>query len=256
MTKRSVLSEDELQTEPSERLTIPAYPHDWPLLGPAAPENTALIVIDMQRDGVLDGGWFTDMGFDLSLVRAIVPKIRGLLDAARNVPGMNIVHFTNSFAPDFSDLPDFKREQAIRNGTPYGKPNKFGRGWIHGELGTTIIDELTPFPGELVFNKPTYSCLESEAFQAWLLKMQIRSLIITGVTSNVCVSATLYSAVDRGYDCLTISDGVAGVTESVTEALLNLVRYQGGLFGAETTAAVAEASLWAFAGSHTSARTS
>lgn len=255
MTERSIAS-DQGQATSSACLAIPAFPHKWPLLGPAPPETTALIVIDMQRDGVLDGGWFTDMGFDLSLVRAIIPRIRGLLDAARNVPGMNIVHFTNSFAPDFSDLPDFKREQAIRNGTPYGKPNKFGRGWIHGELGTTIVEELTPFPGELVFNKPSYSCLESQAFQEWLIEQKIRSLIITGVTSNVCVSATLYSAVDRGYDCLTISDGVAGVTESVTEALLNLVRYQGGLFGAETTAAVAEAALRAFAGASPSARSS
>lgn len=228
-------------------LWIPASPHDWPLLGPAAPERIALIIIDMQVDGVRDGGWFTDMGFDLSLVRAIIPNISGLLDAARSVPGMNIVHFTNSFAPDLSDLPEVKREQAIRNGTPYGKPNRFGRGMIHGEPGSTIIEELAPLPGELVLNKPFYSALESRAFQAWLEEHEVGSLIITGVTSNVCVSATLYSAVDRGYDCLTISDGVAGVTESVTENLVGLVRYQGGLFGAETTAAAAEQSLRSFA---------
>jgi nicotinamidase-related amidase len=247
VSEQSVPSGINERAADTRRLSIPASPHDWPLLGPAEPKKIALVVIDMQVDMVRDGGWLTDLGFDLSLVRAIIPRIKGLLDAARSVPGMNIVHFTNSFAPDFSDLPDFKREQAIQNGTPYGKPNQFGRGMIHGEPGSRIIDELVPLPGELVFNKPSYSAFESEAFQTWLREHEIGSLIITGVTSNVCVSATLYSAVDRGYDCLTISDGIAGVTESVTENLLTLVRYQGGLFGAETKAASAERSLRSFA---------
>ena len=230
------------------RLSIPSFPHEWPLLGPAEPSQVALIVIDMEVDGVLDGGWFTDMGFDLSLIRAIVPGLRDLLDAARSVPGMNIVHFTNSFAPDLSDLPDFKREQAIRFGTPYGKPNRFGRGMIHGEPGAGIIEELTPLPGEPVFNKTTYSTFGQEQFREWIEARDIRALIITGITSNVCVAATLYAAVDHGYDCLTISDGVAGVNSQVTDNLLGLVRYQGGLFGAETDAATASRALRAYQG--------
>lgn len=234
--------------ETGARLSIPSFPHEWPLLGPAKPSETALLVIDMEVDGVLDGGWFTDMGFDLSLIRAIVPGLRDLLDAARSVPGMNIVHFTNSFSPDLSDLPDFKREQAIRFGTPYGKPNKFGRGMIYGEPGAGIVDELTPLPGEPVFNKTTYSTFWNEPFRRWIEATDITSVIITGITSNVCVAATLYAAVDHGYDCLTISDGVAGVNHTVTENLLGLVRYQGGLFGAETDASTAARALRAYAG--------
>ncbi len=229
-------------------LTIPSFPHEWPLLGPATPSEVALLVIDMEVDGVLDGGWFTDMGFDLSLIRAIVPGLRELLDAARSVPGINVVHFTNSFSPDLSDLPDFKREQAIRFGTPYGKPNRFGRGMIHGEPGAGIIEELTPLPGEPVFNKTTYSTFGNEPFRRWIEARDIRSLIITGITSNVCVAATLYDAVDQGYDCLMISDGVAGVNPEVTENLLGLVRYQGGLFGAETDAATVSRSLREYSG--------
>ena len=230
------------------KLSIPSFPHEWPLLGPAKPSEVALLVIDMEVDGVLDGGWFTDMGFDLSLIRAIVPGLRDLLDAARSVPGMNIVHFTNSFSPDLSDLPDFKREQAIRFGTPYGKPNKFGRGMIYGEPGAGIVDELIPLPGETVFNKTTYSTFGNDPFRRWIEARDITSVIITGITSNVCVAATLYAAVDSGYDCLTISDGVAGVNSQVTENLLGLVRYQGGLFGAETDAATASRALRAYAG--------
>ena len=230
------------------RLSIPSFPHEWPLLGPAKPSQMALLVIDMEVDGVLDGGWFTDMGFDLSLIRAIVPGLRDLLDAARSIPGMNIVHFTNSFAPDLSDLPDFKREQAIRFGTPYGKPNRFGRGMIRGEPGAGIIEELTPLPGEPVFNKTTYNTFGQAQFREWIEARDIRALIITGITSNVCVAATLYAAVDHGYDCLTISDGVAGVNPQVTDNLLGLVRYQGGLFGAETDAATASRALRAYQG--------
>jgi nicotinamidase-related amidase len=241
--KRSDIGEND---GTDRKLSIPASPHEWPFLGPAEPATMALLVIDMEVDQVLDGGFFSDMGFDLSFIRAIVPGLRDLLDAARSVPGMNIVHFTNSVAPDLSDLPDFKREQAIRFGTPYGKPNKFGRGMIHGDPGSEIIEELTPLLGEPVFNKATYNAFAEEQFLSWINKRDIRSLIITGITSNVCVASTLYAAVDHGYDCLTISDGIAGVNTTVTENLLGLVRYQGGLFGAETSAAAATRSLRTF----------
>jgi nicotinamidase-related amidase len=247
MAQESTRSGGGEHTQTTGKLSIPASPHQWPLLGPAEPESIALLVIDMEVDGVLDGGWFTDMGFDLSLIRAIVPGLKDLLDAARTVPKLNIVHFTNSFSPDLSDLPDFKREQAIEFGTPYGKLNKFGRGMIHGEPGSGIIKELTPLAGEPVFNKTTYNVFGAEQFRNWIQEHDIRSLIITGVTSNVCVAASLYAAVDQGYDCLTISDGIAGVNTAVTENLLGLVRYQGGLFGAETPAATAARSLREFA---------
>ena len=234
-------------TPVATRLSISANPYDWPLLGPARPESVALLVIDMQVDGIRDGGWFTDMGFDLSLIREIVPGLAELLSVARTVPGLNIAHFTESFSPDLSDLPDVKRERAIRFGTPHGKVTKYGRGMVHGEPGAAIIDELAPVLGEPVFNKSTYSAFGSEEFCAWLEERSVRSLIITGITSNVCVAGTLYAAVDGGFDCLTISDGVAGVNAAVTEKLLNQVRYQGGLFGAETSVAAATDSLREFA---------
>ena len=176
-----------------------------------------------------------------------MPSLADLLSAARAVKNLNIAHFTESFAPDLSDLPDVKRERAIRFGTPHGARTELGRGMIHGEPGSKIVDELAPLPHEPLFNKTTYSAFGSNEFREWLDRLGIRSLIITGITSNVCVAGTLYAAVDGGYDCLTISDGVAGVNAAVTENLLGLVKYQGGLFGTAASAATAANSLRAYA---------
>jgi biuret amidohydrolase len=224
----------------SNRLIVPAEPRDWPLLGPAEPETVALVVIDMQVDFVRDGGWFGALGFDLSGIQAIVPTIRTLLGAARAVPGLHVVHTRQGNAADLSDLPATKLEQSTRNGVPYGMAGPFGRGLVRGEPGWELVEELQPLPTERIVEKPGFSSFVGTDLDGWLKDRGIRSLILTGVTANVCVLSTLYAAVDLGYDCLVVPDAVAGATPDTVRSVVDLVRYQGGLFGglADSTSVV------------------
>lgn len=218
------------------QLSVRGDPWDWPLGGPCHPSGAALLVIDMQGDFVRNDGWLGWLHADLSGIQTIVPTLARLLQAARGVPGLAVIHTRQGNAPDLSDLPTVKQEQGTRAGSPIGRPGPIGRGLIRGEEGWQIIPELTPEPGELVVDKPGYGAFVGTTLEGWLREHGIRALILTGVTANVCVLATLYGAVDRGFDCLVVSDAVAAVTPEASQTLVDLVRYQRGLFGSVASA--------------------
>jgi nicotinamidase-related amidase len=198
--------------------------------------TTALVVIDMQHDFVSAEGWFARFGFDVAPLRAIIPTIAGLLAAARS-SGMPVIHTRQGNAADLSDLPPARLAQGRRSGNPIGSGGPLGRGLIRGEPGWQIVDELAPVDGELVVEKPGYSAFAGTSFRDELGARGIDALALTGVTANVCVLSTLLSAVDLGYDTLVVSDAVAAVTRETTASVLDLVRYQGGLFGSLVEAA-------------------
>lgn len=223
-------------TEVRDLLAVPARPFAWPLLGPAAPDTCALVVIDMQVDFVNSGGWFASMGFNLAGIQAIVPVLQGVLRSARAVPGLTVIHTRQGNAPDLSDLPPAKLEQSRRAGIPYGHRGPHGRGLVRGESGWELIEELRPAPGEFVIDKPGFSAFADTSLGTLLTGRGIRSLVLTGVTANVCVLATLYGAIDRGYDCVTVGDAIAGADPASVETVLGLIRYQAGLLGAVTEA--------------------
>ena len=198
--------------------------------------TTALVVIDMQHDFVAPDGWFARFGFDVAPLRAIIPTIASLLVAAR-AAGVPVIHTRQGNAPDLSDLPPARLAQGERSGNPVGSVGSLGRGLIRGELGWHIIDELAPADGELVVDKPGYSSFAGTSL-AWELDSRgISRLALTGVTANVCVLSTLLSAVDLGYETVVVSDAIAAVSAETTSSVLDLVRYQGGLFGELVTAA-------------------
>jgi nicotinamidase-related amidase len=197
--------------------------------------TTALVVIDMQHDFVDPDGWFAQFGFDVTPLRAIIPTIAALLDAAR-AAGVPVIHTRQGNAPDLNDLPLVRQEQGERAGNPIGAPGPLGYGLIRGERGWHIIDELAPLDGELVIDKPGYSSFHGTSFDAELEARGIETLVLTGVTANVCVLSTLLSAVDLGYDTVVVSDAIGAVTPETTASVLDLVRYQGGLFGSVATA--------------------
>jgi nicotinamidase-related amidase len=204
--------------------------------------TTALVVIDMQHDFVDPEGWFARFGFDVAPLRAIIPTIASLLEAAR-AGGVPVIHTRQGNAPDLSDLPLVRQEQGERAGNPIGSPGPLGYGMIRGERGWQIIDELAPIDGELVIDKPGYSSFHGTSLDDELDARGIETLVLTGVTANVCVLSTLLSAVDLGYDTVVVSDAIAAVSDATRESVLDLVRYQGGLFGrvAEASAALAGA---------------
>ncbi|MFG3695335.1 cysteine hydrolase family protein [Stutzerimonas stutzeri] len=192
--------------------------------------HTALLVIDMQRDFCAPGGYADQAGLDIEQLRAPIEPIRQLLVVARR-RGLFIVHTREGHRSDLSDLSDTKRRRAEASGAPIGSPGPMGRLMVRGEYGNDLIDELRPEPGEPVIDKPGYSAFAHTDLELLLHNRGIRQLILTGVTTEVCVSSTLRQAVDLGYACLTVADACGSAYLALHAAALAMIGVEGGLFG-------------------------
>ena len=190
---------------------------------------TALVVIDMQRDFLLPGGFGETLGNDVSLLQKVVPPLAEVLAAAR-ASGMLVIHTREGHLPDLSDCPPAK----LQRGKPsqrIGDMGANGRILIRGEYGHDIIDELAPIDGEIVIDKPGKGAFYATELQAVLEKGGITHLIVTGVTTEVCVHTTVREANDRGYDCIVLSDCVGSYFPEFQRVGLEMVSAQGGIFG-------------------------
>jgi nicotinamidase-related amidase len=213
------------------------------------PEQTALLVIDMQRDFVQPGGFGESLGNDVSLLRQVIPPLQGVLAATREA-GLTVIHTREGHLPDLSDCPPAKRSR----GAPtlrIGDPGPLGRILIRGEYGHGIIDELAPLPGELVIDKPGKGAFYATGLDAALREQGISSLLVAGVTTEVCVHTTVREANDRGYECLVLSDCVGSYFPGFQHQGLAMITAQGGIFG---WAAPSASYLRALAGRPTSDR--
>jgi nicotinamidase-related amidase len=197
------------------------------------PARTALLVIDMQRDFCALGGYADQAGMDVSRLRAPIPAIQALLDRARSL-GMLVLHTREGHRPDLSDLPEPKRRRAEATGAPIGSAGPLGRLLVRGEFGHDLIDELQPRAGEPVIDKPGYSAFAYTDLELILRRRGIERVILTGVTTEVCVSSTLRQAIDLGFDCVSISDACASSDPQLHAAALAMIEVEGGLFGSVT----------------------
>lgn len=211
--------------EAREKLMIDAEPYPFAF----QPETVALLIIDMQRDFLEPGGFGEMLGNDVSQLRQSIAPNQKLLATWRS-KGWQVLHTREGHRPDLADLPEAKRVRG-RGSRSIGDPGPMGRILIRGEAGHDIIPELYPQSGEPVIDKPGKGAFWATDLHSILQNRGIKQLIVTGVTTEVCVNTTVREANDRGYDCLVPADCVGSYFPEFQEMGLKMIKAQGGIFG-------------------------
>lgn len=198
--------------------------------------STALLVIDMQRDFLDARGYAALAGLDIVRLRQTIAPVQALLAAAR-AADMRVLFTREGHRPELSDCPPTKRARSRAAGAEIGNGGPLGRLLVRGEYGHDLIDECCPRPDEVVIDKPGYSAFHQTDLDQILRAQDIQTLLVCGVTTEVCVNTTVRAATDLGYHCITVADACAASEAHLQQPALDMLRVEGGIFGEVTQCA-------------------
>lgn len=211
---------------------IASAPYRFPLNGRLTPDCTAILAIDMQGDFCRPGGFMDRLGLAFGELQAALPRAAALLKRFRLL-GFPVIHTRETFRPDLSDAQVNRLWRGPDGRRPIvGDSGPLGRHLVAGEPGWAIVPEVAPRDGELVFDKPSYGAFGTTAIDDALRVGGICNLILCGVTSDCCVRTIVAEALDRGYDCLTVSDATAATSPDLHRDLMRQIAVKGGVLGA------------------------
>ncbi|QDB78288.1 cysteine hydrolase [Georgenia sp. 311] len=206
-------------------ITVKADPFAFPL----DPDHVALLCIDFQRDFMEAGGFGESLGNDVSTLRTAIEPTRGVLAEFRR-RGWPVIHTREGHRPDLADLFPAKRDR----GNPslrIGEEGPMGRLLVRGSAGHEIIPELAPVEGEVVLDKPGKGSFYATDLETILRARGITQLVVTGVTTEVCVQSTAREANDRGFECLVLADCTSSYFPEFHESALRMFSAQGAIVG-------------------------
>jgi biuret amidohydrolase len=192
--------------------------------------RTALLVIDMQRDFLDAGGYAACAGVDIARLRGVINPVGALLAAARKT-ALRVIFTREGHRPDLSDCPPAKLARSRAAGAEIGSPGPLGRLLVRGEWGHDLIDEMNRRPEESVIDKPGYSAFHQTDLDQILRANAVQTLIVCGVTTEVCVHSTVRAAIDLGYRCITVRDACASSEPQLQQPALDMMAVEGGIFG-------------------------